>query len=215
MPDRTMGATTTLLALLGIALSVEHLLDTDHYNPGFYEFPTVTRLHVVLGAAYLALAIPQFLPGVRARRPGAHRILGRGAAAAGIVAGTTALIMMVLFPFSGSATMLAAGPFACLFVFSLARGVLLARRGRYPEHREWMIRAFAIGTGIATMRLIFVPALFAFGEATDERARWLSVVSFGIAFAMHSAVAELWIRRSRSNSPIAATPLARTTSQRV
>ena len=201
MLDRTLGVAAAALALLGIALSVEHLLDSDHYNPGFYEFPTVTRLHVILGGLYLALAMPQFLAGLRTHRPAVHRIVGRGAAAAGLVAGTTALVMMTLFPFSGRATLLAAGPFACFFVFSLTRGVLLARRGRSAEHREWMIRAFAIGTGIATMRLVFVPALFAFGEATDERARWLSVVSFGIAFSLHAAIAELLIRRSRSTSP--------------
>jgi hypothetical protein len=61
-----------------------------------------------------------------------------------------------------------------------------------------MIRAFAIATSIATMRLLFVPALFAFGEATDERARWLSLTSFGIAFSVHSAIAEVWIRVTRS-----------------
>jgi uncharacterized membrane protein len=197
MTERPIVVSSTALAILGIALSIEHLLDDEHYNPGFHEFPVVTSLHVVLGATYLALALPQFLAGVRARRPGLHRAIGRAAAAAGSVAGGAALVMMILFPFSGGLTLLVAGPFACLFVFSLARGVWLARSGRYPEHREWMIRAFAIGTAIATMRLLFVPALFAFGEATDERARWLSVVCFGAAFAVHSAVAELRIRATR------------------
>jgi uncharacterized membrane protein len=197
MTERPILVSSTVLATLGIALSIEHLLDDEHYNPGFHEFPVVTGVHVILGAAYLALAMPQFLAGVRARRPGLHRGIGRAAAAAGSVAGGAALVMMVLFPFSGGLTLLVAGPFACLFVLSLARGVWLARSGRYPEHREWMIRAFAIGTAIATMRLLFVPALFAFGEATDERARWLSVVCFGTAFAVHSAVAELWIRATR------------------
>jgi uncharacterized membrane protein len=186
-----------VLALLGIALSIEHVLDAEHYNPGFDEYPVVTRLHVVLGAVYLALAIPQFAPAVRARRPFLHRVLGRTAAAAGAVAGATALVMMTLFPFSGPVTLLVAGPFAALFVLALARGVWLARKGRTAEHREWMIRAFAIGTAIATMRLLFVPAFFAFGEATDERARWLSVVCFGLAFSAHAAAAELWIRASR------------------
>jgi len=199
MSQRPILVSSTVLAILGIALSFEHLLDDEHYNPGFYEFPVVTGLHVILGATYLALALPQFLGGVRSRRPGVHRGVGRAAAAAGIVAGGAALVMMVLFPFSGALTILVAGPFACLFVFSLARGIWLARGGRYSEHREWMIRAFAVGTAIATMRLLFVPALFAFGEATDERARWLSVVCFGIAFAVHSAVAELWIRATRSS----------------
>ena len=204
MIAKAVTGAAALLALLGIALSAEHLLDDAHYNPGFYEHPVVTGLHVVLGGLYLALAMPQFLPALRERRPGLHRSLGRGAAAAGVVAGTTALVMMHLFPFSGSATMLVAGPFACLFLFSLARGVWLARRRRFPEHREWMLRAFAIATSIATRRLLFVPALFAFGEATDERARWLSIVCFGIAFLLHSALAEVWIRSTRSRGAPAA-----------
>jgi hypothetical protein len=95
----------------------------------------------------------------------------------------------------------AAGPFAALFVFALSRGVALARSGRYAVHREWMIRAFAIGTAIATMRLLFVPLLFGLGEPTDERARPLSVLCFGIAFSAHAAIAELWIRASRRPSP--------------
>ena len=194
---RALSAAGLVLALLGIALSAEHLLVADHYNPGFLEYPLVTRLHVVLGAVYLALAILQLAPRLRVRFPVMHRTFGRGAAVAGVVAGTTALAMMALFPFSGPVTLLVAGPFAILFILALARGVALARAGRYAEHREWMIRAFAIGTAIATMRLLFVPLLFGFGEATDERARPLSVLCFGLAFTAHVAVAELWIRASR------------------
>jgi uncharacterized membrane protein len=197
------------LALLGIALSLEHLLDAEHYNPGFDAFPVVTKLHVVLGGMYLALALPQLAPRVRARLPALHRRVGRAAAAAGVVAGVTALVMMALFPFAGHVTLLVAGPFAVLFVFALARGVQLARAGRIAEHREWMIRAFAIATAIATMRLLFVPLLFGLGEATDARARPLSVLSFGLAFAAHAAVAELWIRRSRTapgSAPLALGP---------
>jgi hypothetical protein len=44
-----------------------------------------------------------------------------------------------------------------------------------------------------------VPALFVFGEATDERARELSSLSFAIAFFVHVAVAEWWIRRTSAN----------------
>ena len=190
-----------MLALLGIALSAEHLLVDDHYNPGFLEHPVVTRLHVGLGAAYLALALPQFAARLRARRPAWHRAVGRAAAAAGGVTGVTALVMMTLFPFAGPATFVVAGPFAVLFVFALARGVGLARQGRIALHREWMIRAFAIGTAIATMRLLFVPLLFGLGEATDERARPLSVLCFALAFAAHAAVAEVWIRVSRRHRP--------------
>jgi uncharacterized membrane protein YozB (DUF420 family) len=195
---RSAVVAAAVLALLGIGVSIEHFATGDHYNRGFYEFPVVIGLHVVLGAVYLGLALHQLLPAARARSATAHRVVGRGAALAGFTAGTTALVILVLFPFSGRAELLAAGPFGVWFLFSLARGVVLARAGRYEEHREWMIRAFAIATGIATMRLIFVPALFAFGEATDERARFLSVVSFAVAFSVHTLAAELWIRATRS-----------------
>jgi len=73
---------------------------------------------------------------------------------------------------------------------------VLARKRRFAEHREWMIRAMAVGTSISTMRLIFVPTLIAMGESEDV-ARWLSLTSFGIAFVIHSTVAELWIRSTR------------------
>lgn len=198
---RTLAALTVLLAFLGIALSIEHLLDSDHYNPGFIEHPLVIRSHVVLGGVYLGFALPQFVPAIRQRRPRLHRAIGRGAVLAGGVAGLTALLITLLFPYSGPTAIGVVGPFACLFVGSLARGLWLARRQAYAAHREWMIRALAIGTSISTMRLIFVPSMLLLGDYGDEeRARWLSLASFGAAFVLHSAIAEAWIRSTRQGS---------------
>ena len=59
-----------------------------------------------------------------------------------------------------------------------------------------MIRAMAVGTSIATQRLIFVPALIALG-GTIEVARWASVSAFAVAFGVHCIVAEWWIRSPR------------------
>jgi uncharacterized membrane protein len=189
---------TALLALLGIGLSIEHLLDSNHYNPGFARHPLIIGSHVVLGGLYLAFALLQFTPSVRQRRPRLHRAMGRIAVAAGIVAGLTALLVTFLFSYSGPIAIGIVGPFACWFVVSLARGLWLARRRSYLPHREWMIRALAIGTSIATMRLIFVPSMLLLGDYGDEeRARWLSLASFGAAFVLHSAVAEVWIRATR------------------
>ena len=39
--QRLLAVSTVCLCLLGAALSVEHLLDDDHYNPGFAEHPDV------------------------------------------------------------------------------------------------------------------------------------------------------------------------------
>jgi hypothetical protein len=53
------------------------------------------------------------------------------------------------------------------------------------------------------MRLVFVPALFLLREPSEERARELSSPSFAIAFAVHRAVAECWIRSTRRARPAA------------
>jgi hypothetical protein len=64
-------------------------------------------------------------------------------------------------------------------------------------HREWMIRAFAIGLAVATQRVIFIPALFAVADPTEGPVATLSAVSFLAAFAVHVSVAEAWIRLTR------------------
>ena len=60
-----------------------------------------------------------------------------------------------------------------------------------------MMRAFAIGLSIVTMRLIFIPILIAIGGPTREEAEFYSIVAFTIAFVVHAVVAEFWIRYTR------------------
>jgi uncharacterized membrane protein len=190
-------AITTALALLGIAISVEHFMGADHYNPGFLAFPAIIGAHVVAGAIYLACGLAQFFRPLREGWPAVHRAVGRVAILSGVISGLTAIAITVLFPFHGPAAVYLVAPFALLFVFALIQAFSLARAGHYERHREWMMRAFAIGTGVATMRLIFVPAFLLLGEVSDERARPLSLFSFVAAFLIHLAIAEGWIRYSR------------------
>ena len=89
------------------------------------------------------------------------------------------------------------GLFGGLFLVALVKGFLHVRAGRVALHREWMIRAFAIGLSIATMRLIFVPALILVATPTDAQIAVLSNASFAAAFVPHTSVAELWIRATR------------------
>lgn len=193
---RVIVTVTTFLALLGIGLSVEHMTNTEHYNPGFHEYPLTTSSHVVFGGLFLALALLQFNRRVRNGSPRIHRISGRTAVFVGVISAVAALVIGFVFPFSGTPEVIVTGPFAGLFGAALLRGMWLARRRRFAEHREWMIRAMALGTSIATQRLLFVPVLIALG-GTLEVAHWLSVTAFGVAFVGHCAVAEWWIRYTR------------------
>jgi uncharacterized membrane protein len=191
-----LGILVGFLALIGIGASVAHYMQ-EPYNPGFLEFPIMTALHVILGGIYLAFAPFQFVKRIRTRWLGYHRWAGRVLVAIGLVIGVTALFMGFMIPFSGWAESVVIGVFGGLFLIALVKGFVDIRAGRVAQHREWMTRAFAIGLSIATMRLIFIPALVLVGNPTDEQIATLSVMSFAVAFFLHALVAEIWIRRTR------------------
>jgi uncharacterized membrane protein len=177
--------------------SATHYLQ-EPYNPGFPKFlPTIIALHVVLGGAYLALAPFQFVKRIRSRHLGYHQWAERLLVAVGLVVVATALFMGLVVPFSDWPERVIIGLFGSLFLLALGKGFLHVRAGRVALHREWMIRAFAIGLSIATMRLIFVPALLIVATPTDAQIAALSTSSFAMAFAVHASVAEAWIRATR------------------
>jgi uncharacterized membrane protein len=189
-----IGTVVGVLALLGIAASVGHYF-VEPYNPGFLEFPAITNAHVILGAVFLAFAPLQFVGQVRARALGYHRWAGRLLVAVGLVVGATALFLGLVVPFSGNGERLVIGLFGGLFLASLVKGVVHIGDGQVAAHRAWMMRAFAIGLSIATMRLVFIPALVIAGNPTDQQIAVLSNLSFTVAFVLHVGVAELWLRR--------------------
>jgi len=188
-----LGALVGSLAFIGIGASVSHYLQ-EPYNPGFLEFPTITASHVVLGGIYLAFAPFQFVKRIRSRHLGYHRRMGRVLVAVGLVVGATALFIGFVIPFSGWAERVIIGIFGGMFLFALVKGFVHIRAGRVALHREWMIRAFAIGLSIATMRLIFISALLIVAVPTDGQIAMLSNASFAVAFVVHASVAEAWIR---------------------
>lgn len=190
-----LAVMVTALALLGTAAAASHFL-VEPYNPGFTEHPAMTRTHVVLGGLYLLWAPLQFVAWIRDRHPAYHRRSGRALVAVGLIVGVTALFLGLVIPFSGDPERVVIGAFGGMFLLSLLLGLVRIRQGRVAEHREWMIRAFAIGLSIATMRLIFVPALM-LTDPTDAQIVGLSVLSFTIAFTVHAVAAELWLHRTR------------------
>lgn len=195
------------LVLVGVGASVGHYF-VEPYNPGFLTYPLVVHLHVVLGAVYLLAGSIQFIPRVRNRWPVYHRWAGRVLVGVAAIVGSAALFMALVIPFSGWSGRIGNGFFAALFLFSLTRGFLAVRRRDFLRHREWMIRAFAIALGIATMRLVFVPALVIVNveDPKDPIVATLSTISFIGAFTLHLAVAEWWIRRTRTRSARATRP---------
>ena len=184
------------LALSGIGGSI-FFFTHEPNNQGFIDYPNITNFHVIPGAIYLALAPFQFSATLRKRSLNTHRFAGRVLSAIGLVVGATALFLGLIVPYSGVSEQLVIGFFGVLFLFSIVRGFLYIRSKEIALHREWMMRAFAIGLSIATMRLIFIPALIIVGNPTRQETEMLSIIAFTIAFVLHCSISEIWIRTTR------------------
>jgi uncharacterized membrane protein len=205
-----LGVVVGLLALVGVGASATHYL-FEPYNPGFLEYPTIVALHVVLGGLYLALAPFQFVRRIRSGHLGYHRWAGRVLVSIGLVIGATALFMGMFIPIAGWVERGYIGVFGVLFLVALVKGFVHVRAGRVAQHREWMIRAFAIGLAVPSMRLIFVPALLIVADPTQGQVAMLSAASFLTAFVLNSSLAEVWIRLTRRS----AAPGTRTAGSRM
>ncbi len=191
-----LAAVVSFLAFIGIAASATHYL-YEPYNPGFLKYPTIVALHVILGGVYLVFAPFQFVKRIRSRHLGYHRWAGRLLVSIGLVVGMTALFMGLVIPFSGWIERVYTSLFGTFFILALVKGFVHIRAGRVASHREWMIRAFAIGLAIATQRLILIPALLVVADPTQGQLQTLSAAAFFVAFVLHASVTEAWIRLTR------------------
>jgi hypothetical protein len=85
----------------------------------------------------------------------------------------------------------------CLIALGKALGHVL--RGNYAKHREWMIRGFAIGLAVATIRPVmatFFAVAVLRGHSPEPGIFFGS--AFWIGFTLHAIVAEVWIRHTRT-----------------
>ena len=80
--------------------------------------------------------------------------------------------------------------FGIWFLASLAIAYRAIRGGDIAVHRRWMIRAFAIGLAVGTIRL-WIGLFEAFGLLSFRDAFG---VAFWISFVMHATAAELYVR---------------------
>ncbi|WP_168074206.1 DUF2306 domain-containing protein [Caulobacter sp. SSI4214] len=109
-------------------------------------------LHVAGAATALLIAPFQVLPGLRARRPGLHRVMGRIYVAGCLAGGMGGLVLA----FGSTAGPIATAGFGLLALAWLATTVQawrMALARRVAEHRAWMIRSMALTLAAVTLRL--------------------------------------------------------------
>jgi uncharacterized membrane protein len=198
---RIVWTGVTILALIGIAAAVIRALrlvfgaapSPQAFDAAFAQHPVLTFMHIIPGALFMVLGPFQFMPSIRARRLRQHRWSGRVFVAAGYVIGVTALLMTPQMAIGGANERAAILLFDSAFVFSLTKAIWHIRRREISQHREWMLRAFGIGLGVATTR----PIVGAFFAARTLAPQEFFGTAFWLGFSITAVAAEVWINMTR------------------
>jgi uncharacterized membrane protein len=159
----------------------------------FARYPILTLVHIVPGLLFMMLGPLQFSSTIRARHLRWHRRSGRIFVICGVVIGISALVMSFGMPAIGGVNQAAATAlFATFFLCALCKAFWHIRRREVALHRQWMIRAFAVGLAVATIRPI-VGVFFATSHFSGLTPHEFFGTAFWIGFVLHLIAAEGWI----------------------
>jgi len=211
--SRVVWIGVMFLGLIGVAAVTRRTLVLLWPNPfavnlspaaaldaGFAKHFVLTLIHILPGASFLVLAPLQFVPGIRQKHLPVHRWMGRVLVICGLIIGGSALVMSYRMNIGGPNETAATTLFAIVFLVCLIRAYVHIRRKEVARHREWMIRAYGIGLGVATTRPI-VGAFFAFRRLTPHE---FFGIAFWLGFTITFLVAEAWVDYTRQREAIAA-----------
>ncbi len=160
-------------------------------------------VHGASGTLFAVLGAFQFPTALRRGHRTWHRRTGRLLVPLGLTAAVTAVWLTLFYPhLHDSGPLLSV--FRLIFASALAASIVVAftaiRRRDIARHREWMIRAYALGLGAATQ--IFT---LGFGQAIFGDTETSTALLTGAAWVINLAIAEWVIRRWFNRRPRAAT----------
>ncbi|MFD5830829.1 DUF2306 domain-containing protein [Lentzea sp. NPDC060358] len=146
--------------------------------------------HIFTGTVAVLAGVSQFWPGLRARRPRVHRVMGRVYVAAVLPSSVLGVVCAQL-SLAGLASQAPLTVLSVLWFASAVLGLRTARRRQFGAHRIWMIRGFALTGAAVTGRLwgLLLGGLLpdADGLLVLASANWLALV-------LNLLVAEWWIQ---------------------
>jgi len=194
---RAVWVCVSFLSLILIAAATRRIVHlwspAVDLDVGFARHPVLTLAHIIPGLVFVVLGPFQFMASLRKRWPALHRWTGRVLLADALMIGVTALIMSPQMAIGGTLESAATFVFGVLFLFALGKGFVAIRTRRVAEHRRWMIRAYAVGLAVATVRPI-VGVFFATSRLTHLTPHDFFGIAFWLGFTLSLATAEAWIR---------------------
>ena len=208
---RFVWTAVILLALIGLASGARRSIvllkpsaSSAPNNPAaaldahFEDRRALTLAHVIPGMLFMVLGPLQFVRRLRERHPKWHRWSGRTFLAASLIIGVTGLRMGFGKTIGGIDEKAAIALFGSLFLISLAKALWHAMHTEFARHREWMIRGYAIGLAVATVRPImgiFFATSAMRGHLPDP-AQFFGA-AFWLGFSLQTIAAEVWINYTR------------------
>ncbi len=214
---RSLWVAVILLALIGVAVATRRAIVLAKpsamnaaTNPAaaldehFAEEKALTLLHVLPGIIFMVLGPLQFVRGLRAKHPAVHRWSGRIFLTASAVIGATGLTMAARGTIGGTDERAAIFLFGGFFLIALAKAFWHAMRREFAQHREWMIRGYAVGLAVATIRPIMAGffAAAAMRGVTPAPGTFFGK-AFWIGFTSQTIAAEMWVRWTRRKFSVA------------
>jgi uncharacterized membrane protein len=199
--QRGLWICVTFFSLIMIVVASRRVLHlwspAVELDAGFARHPILTLTHILPGLVLIVLGPFQFIAGLRRRHPVLHRWTGRIFVVDALVIGVTALIMSPQMAIGGILETAATFVFGLLFLFALVKAWTAIRARRIAEHRRWMIRTYATGLAVATVRPV-VGVFFATSRLTHLTPHDFFGIAFWLGFTVSLATAEIWIRTTGS-----------------
>ncbi|MCU1243623.1 MAG: hypothetical protein JWO71_4349 [Candidatus Acidoferrum typicum] len=202
-----MAARRSIVLLKPGALSARNnpAAELDH---AFADRRTLTFAHILPAVVFMILGPLQFVRGLRTKHRRLHRWCGRIFLTASFVVGVTGLTLAFGKTIGGVDEKAAITLFGSFFLIALAKGLWHAIRRELAQHREWMIRGYAVGLAVATIRPIMA-TFFAVAVLRGHRPvpHEFFGTAFWIGFTLQTMAAEIWINYTRP-SPMAQMAIA-------
>ena len=146
--------------------------------PSFRTRPLTIVVHTLFGPIALLLGLVNLLPAMRQRsRWIVHRWIGRVYLVSALALGVAGLSLAV-HAAGGLVARLGFGALAVLTLGTAVQGYRFIRAGSVRQHREWMVRSYALIFGAVTLR-IWLPLLIIVHQGEFLPAyRWVAWVSW-------------------------------------
>jgi hypothetical protein len=161
-------------------------------------------VHIFTASVALTGGPLQFWPWLRRHRD-AHRWIGRAYLFVGVFPSSVlSILVSIQTPLFGVSSQVASGVFSIVWFGTGYAAYRAARQRRYADHRQWMIRNFALTFSKVTHTLLQAPVLFlveaqdgAIGHGDDPTLIMhdFAGMSSWLAFVLNLLIVEWYIQR--------------------